>query len=231
MKNREPFQLNGLLKLWNLFLAILSLFMFLGLFQPMLSLVLDRGIRQLICLPEKDLLYGTPFCMIWIFCLSKYIELIDTVFLILRKRTVEFLHWYHHTTVLVYTWYSLVILSSPGSIFGCVNSFVHTFMYFYFFLTSCGYRPTWGKLITIIQIAQMLVGIAASTLWSYYYFVQDSCPVYANALVYFLATLTLYGSYFLLFYQFYRKRYSGKKQPAPTKKTPAKPSTQSKKEM
>jgi len=219
MKNRQPFKLNFLLKIWNLFLSVLSAFMFFGLFQPMSNLVIQRDLHQLVCLPEKDLLYGTPFRMIWIFCLSKYIELIDTLFLILRKRPVEFLHWYHHTTVLAYTWYSLAILSSPGSIFGCVNSFVHTFMYFYFFLTSCGYRPTWGKLITIIQIAQMLIGIAASTIWSYYYFVEDSCPLYSNAFIYFFSTLALYGSYFFLFYQFYRKRYTPKPQSSSTKKT------------
>lgn len=40
------------------------------------------------------------------FALSKPIELLDTLFLILRKRPVIFLHWYHHVTVLLYTWLS-----------------------------------------------------------------------------------------------------------------------------
>lgn len=211
MKNRKPFELRRLLQLWNLFLAVLSAYMFFGLFQPMLNLVLRVDLYHLVCLPEKDLLYGSPFCMIWIFCLSKFIELIDTVFLVLRKREVEFLHWYHHTTVLIYTWYSLVIIASVGSIFGCINSFVHTFMYFYFFLTSCGYRPSWGKLITIMQITQMLLGIGASSLWSYYYLFGDFCPVYSEPSVWFAATLALYGSYFYLFYQFYKKRYNPRK--------------------
>ncbi|VDL66713.1 unnamed protein product [Nippostrongylus brasiliensis] len=40
------------------------------------------------------------------FAFSKIAELGDTVFLVLRKRPVIFLHWYHHAVVLVYCWHS-----------------------------------------------------------------------------------------------------------------------------
>ena len=33
------------------------------------------------------------------FAISKLVEYGDTVFLVLRKRPVTFLHWFHHTTV------------------------------------------------------------------------------------------------------------------------------------
>lgn len=37
------------------------------------------------------------------FALSKFTELGDTVFLVLRKRPLTFLHCYHHCSVMVYT--------------------------------------------------------------------------------------------------------------------------------
>lgn len=40
------------------------------------------------------------------FMWSKAVELGDTFFLILRKRPVIFLHWYHHVSVLLFTWHA-----------------------------------------------------------------------------------------------------------------------------
>ena len=37
---------------------------------------------------------------------SKLPELGDTIFIVLRKQRLIFLHWYHHITVFVYCWYS-----------------------------------------------------------------------------------------------------------------------------
>jgi hypothetical protein len=38
------------------------------------------------------------------FAWSKVAELGDTLFLVLRKREVIFLHWYHHASVIALTW-------------------------------------------------------------------------------------------------------------------------------
>lgn len=219
MQNRQKFELKFVGRVWNLFLFIISLGMFLGMVGPTFSFLFQKGFYQLVCLPEGELYYGIPFFCIWVFALSKYIELFDTVILILRKKPVSFLHWYHHTTVLAYTWFSMVILSPPGAIFGVVNTFVHTVMYFYYFLHEMGIPPSWGKFVTVIQLLQMLIGIVTSSFWSYYYLSGSKCPVH-HPQAYLISTLMLYVSYFILFYTFYRKRYNGKSKPAPAPATP-----------
>jgi hypothetical protein len=39
-----------------------------------------------------------------LFILSKFIELGDTVFIVLRKRPLIFLQWYHHLITMVVAW-------------------------------------------------------------------------------------------------------------------------------
>lgn len=209
MKNRKPLQLKFISIVWNLFLFVLSVGMFLGMVEAVVSFLYQKGFYEMVCMPNGELYYGIPFFSVWLFALSKYIELFDTVILILRKKNVSFLHWYHHTTVLVYTWFSMVILTPPGAIFGLVNTAVHTVMYFYYFSHEAGLKPKWGKFVTIIQLVQMVVGIVTSSLWTYYYLSGAKCPMHhPNA--YLVSTLVLYLSYFILFANFYRKRYNNR---------------------
>jgi len=207
MAKRQPWVLRWPLIIWNLVLTIVSVGMFVGMFFPVLSFLYNKGFNELVCMPERELYFGFPFFCCWLFALSKYAELIDTVFIIMRKRPLHFIHWYHHTTVLAYTWFSLVVMTPPGALFAVVNTFVHSIMYYYFFLAACGNRPSWGRFVTIIQLTQMVAGITISSFWTYFYLSESyPCPLeHANA--YMFSTLALYASYFLLFLNFYLQRY------------------------
>ena len=77
----------------------------------------------------------------WLMTLSKVVELGDTIFIVLRKSQLSFLHWYHHITVLVYTWYAITPRPSALSIwFSSMNYTVHTIMYTYYALRASGYK-------------------------------------------------------------------------------------------
>jgi hypothetical protein len=53
----------------------------------------------------------------------------------------------------------MFITRIPGMwIFTFLNSFIHTLMYYYFTLTCLGYKPTWKRHLTTMQITQFLVG-------------------------------------------------------------------------
>jgi len=170
---------------------------------------------HLLCVPEATVGEGiTPFCAT-IFLYSKFFELVDTLFLILRKREVIFLHWYHHTTVLAYTWYCTIVMYPAGNLYGIVNSFVHIIMYSYYFLTSFGFKPWWGKYVTRLQLAQMVVGMISTSGWAYFHYISPKecslwSPLYGGKHedIIAISSLILYGSYFALFLHLYLNRFA-----------------------
>jgi len=153
---------------------------------------------------------GPAFVWMYIFTLSKFVELIDTAFMIIRKKPVSFLHWYHHTSVLAYTWFAVVVGFCPGWFFATINSAVHTSMYFYYYRSACGVRLTYDRLITTMQLTQMILGVIITSLWAIIHYCfpngENRCPCsYSTSAM--ISALFMYGSYFCLFLSFYLKRY------------------------
>lgn len=141
----------------------------------------------------------------WLFGLSKVIELGDTVFVVLRKTPLMFLHWYHHVTVFIYSWYGITNLSEFCLWFACMNYFVHTIMYSYYALKASGWRlpVSISKAITLLQIAQMFAGLTLNILSLKKYDTFDCDVNYSLAYL----GLVIYGSYMVLFANFFYQRY------------------------
>ena len=60
--------------------------------------------------------------------LTKMLEWIDTLFLVIRKRKVGFLHWFHHIITYTYCWYASLYSYSAdatGIWFAGINLFIH----------------------------------------------------------------------------------------------------------
>lgn len=102
-----------------------------------------------------------------LYWISKIVELLDTVFMLLRhrKRQVTFLHVFHHSSMLLLSDYSYFLSTWPPiAIVGVLNSFVHIVMYGYYAMTA--WQPmeayTWKKRITQLQMIQFLIGIVLS---------------------------------------------------------------------
>jgi len=202
-----------ILPYWNLFLSIASLIMFIGIAPYCLKYILENGFLKFLCLPDGYLYKGPQMFWVYCFCMSKFVELIDTFFLVVRKRRVDFLHYYHHTTVLLYTWFAMIILpGGVGYVYGVVNTAVHTLMYFYYYL-ACYSKPSWGVIVTTLQLSQMVVGVVISVSWTVVFFTSGYCTC-SVPYTFIFCSVGLYGSYFYLFLKFYINKYS------PTNKTP-----------
>lgn len=141
-----------------------------------------------------------------LFIFSKIPELIDTVFIVLRKKPLIFLHWYHHVTVLLFCWSAYATLAGSGLYFVAMNYTVHAMMYGYYCLQALNMCPKSfpAYLITLSQISQMFVGTGVCVSAWYFMLSGKSCN---NDLSNLVAGALMYGSYLYLFCEFAYKRY------------------------
>jgi len=158
MKSRSPFSLTIPLNIWNFLLAAFSIIGTIRMTPEFIESIRDLGLIGSYC-KINHFTEGTNGYWAWLFIVSKLFELVDTQFLVLRKRPLMFLHWYHHVLTLVYAFYSYPL--SPGfNRWGIyMNLVVHAFMYSYYFLRSMRI-PVPGavaQLITTLQILQFVI--------------------------------------------------------------------------
>lgn len=142
-----------------------------------------------------------------LFGFFKVPELMDTLFVLLRKQKLVFLHWYHHITVLCFCWYTYVYPHGQGRLFVIMNYFVHSVMYSYYAIRIQGLVriPLAASIgVTCLQLSQMVFGVAVfvDAIWM----LQNGvlCNVeYMNILI----GLAMYFSYFILFAHFFYINY------------------------
>lgn len=129
----------------------------------------------------------------------------DTVFIVLRKQKLIFLHWYHHITVLLYSWYSYKDMVAGGGWFMTMNYSVHALMYSYYAARAAGLRVPrpFAVLITSAQIAQMGMGLTVSGL-VYSWMQQGNCHSHLDNITW---AILMYLSYLLLFSNFFYQTY------------------------
>lgn len=103
MRNRAPFNLKTPLFLWNFGLGIFSIFGFFRYLPGfMIMMSQPNALYNSICV-RRDLTVPVAYWSL-MFAISKFVELGDTVFLLLRKKPLKFLQWYHHLVTMAVTW-------------------------------------------------------------------------------------------------------------------------------
>ncbi|XP_003255437.1 elongation of very long chain fatty acids protein 3 [Nomascus leucogenys] len=214
MRERKGFNLQGPLILWSFCLAIFSILGAVRMWGFMGTVLLTGGLKQTVCF-INFMDNSTVKFWSWVFLLSKVIELGDTAFIILRKRPLIFIHWYHHSTVLVYTSFGYKNKLPAGGWFVTMNLGVHAIMYTYYTMKAANVKPPkmLPMLITSLQILQMFVGAIVSIL-TYIWRQDQGCH---NTMEHLFWSFILYMTYFILFAHFFRQTYIRPKVKAKTK--------------
>merc|ERR1712080_512037 len=206
MSSRPAYQLRNLLAAWSAFLAIFSIIGFVRVLPEFLHTLVYGGLYKSICDPSFIHSNKVSGFWTWLFTLSKMPELGDTVFIVLRKQQLIFLHWYHHLTVLVYVFYCFSQFTSCARWFMTMNYFVHSLMYTYFALRAMRVRvpKVVAMIITSLQLLQMVVGCYINYVAFQFKQSGRPCAVSDNNLFY---SALMYFSYFVLFARFFYHAY------------------------
>uniref|UniRef100_A0A3P8S2C0 Elongation of very long chain fatty acids protein n=1 Tax=Amphiprion percula TaxID=161767 RepID=A0A3P8S2C0_AMPPE len=200
MENRKAFDLKGVLILYNFSVVALSLHMCYEFVMSGWGTGYSFAMRVTTC---------------WLYYFSKFIEMLDTIFFVLRKKNsqVTFLHVYHHS-IMPFTWWFGVRFAPGGlgTFHALLNCVVHVIMYTYYGLTAMGPKYQkylwWKKYLTTIQLIQFVM---VTSHICQYFFIKD-CPYQFPIFVYIIG---LYGLIFLfLFLNFWYHAYTkGKRLP------------------
>ncbi|XP_077981378.1 very long chain fatty acid elongase 4-like [Glandiceps talaboti] len=209
MEHQQPYQLKSVLVIYNLTLVILSSYMFVEF--AVTSTLAGYSYK---CQPvdySNDPLALRMASVCWWFFFSKVIEVLDTVFFMLRKKNnqVTFLHVYHHSTMIINWWLGVKYIAGGQSFFlAMVNSFIHTIMYTYYGLAAIGPSMKrylwWKKYMTQLQLTQFFAVMVHTCV----NLIQSDCDFPRG----FNLAVVMYAlSMILLFGNFYSKAYGEKK--------------------
>jgi len=221
MRGRQALKLNALFQIHNVYLTSGSLLLLLLMVEEIGPIIWKNGLFYGMCnanswTPRLEFYYMINYYI-------KYLELLDTVFLALKKKPLAFLHVFHHSATALLCFTQLNGKTSVSWVPIVLNLSVHVVMYYYYYATAAGRKIWWKKYLTTMQITQFIIDLFAVYYASTYlliprfprysYFAatympmlphQGSCSGGEGAAAFGCGLLT---SYLFLFISFYKNTY------------------------
>ncbi|XP_035702896.1 elongation of very long chain fatty acids protein 6-like [Folsomia candida] len=209
MKDRPAVNVRKVMVVWNTFLTIFSAFGFYRIAQELLfNIFQPDGYYRSVCVREGRNLPADFWGML--FVLSKFFELGDTIFIVLRKQPLIALQWYHHSVVTLFAW-KLYPWGEPIlSYYAAINYGVHSVMYCYFAARGLNLRipEPLAMSITTLQISQMIINTGNNFYTMAMLYFGHSCSRHPTSITW---SLFVYISLWILFAKFFLGRYFSKK--------------------
>ncbi|NXO48943.1 ELOV6 protein, partial [Aramus guarauna] len=204
MKERRAYNLRAPLTLWSFSLALFSAIAASRIWKQMAFILSTKGFKQSVC---SQSFYVHPVSKLWVylFVLTKFLELGDTIFIVLRKNKLIFLHWYHHSTAMILTCYSYKEMVAGSGWVSAFNFSIHAIMYSYYTVRAAGFQvPHYIRMVvTISQMVQMLAYVVMNVLLIFW---MDDKVCHNTWTVFFLSSF-VYISLLVLFCNFFLKTY------------------------
>ncbi|KAK3725460.1 hypothetical protein LTR37_000430 [Vermiconidia calcicola] len=112
----------------------------------------------------------------WLFYVSKFYEVLDTLIMVAKGKRSATLQTYHHAGAMLCMWAGIRYMSPPIWMFVFINSAIHAMMYTYFTLSALGYKvpQSLKRILTSMQIAQFIFGASYAAL---HLFIQYDIPL------------------------------------------------------
>ncbi|GFR68975.1 elongation of very long chain fatty acids protein, partial [Elysia marginata] len=204
MANREPIKLKYTLVIYNFICVLINFNIFYELIVSSTMLGYSYS-----CQPVSYTY--DPYEMriakaIWWFYFSKCVEMLDTIFFIMRKKNnqVSFLHVYHHATMFPIWYIGVKWVAGGQSFFGAmINSFIHVIMYSYYAIAALGpeYQKYlwWKRYLTRLQLLQFFVGLVYASQSIY---IECEYPVWMEwtGIVYGITIIALFLNFYIQAY-------------------------------
>ncbi|EDW15884.1 elongation of very long chain fatty acids protein F [Drosophila mojavensis] len=217
MEKRKAYDLRSVLKVYNLIQILYNA----SLFVTVVSYLIGYKNYNLSCMrivplnhPDKKL--DRMIC--YAYYVNKYIDLLDTVFIVLRKnnKQITILHLVHHLYMPITGYFIIRFIGFGGHllVMGVLNVFVHVIMYSYYYAAAQSSTKNkliwWKQYITILQMLQFVI-ICGHSVWT---LMQPKCDA-SRPLIYMTFSMSIVM--FSMFTNFYIHAYILPKNRKPVK--------------
>ena len=159
MLNKPKYNLKLPFAIWCGLNALFSAFGFIRTVPELFFALRYRSLYYSVCLASNYFQNPVSGFWIWALVLSKIVQLCDTIFIVLQKEQVTFLHVYRHLTIIPYYWFTYMQTAAIMRWFSVIDYFVHLYMYSYYTLKILKFilPKYFAVLLIVMQLTQTMI--------------------------------------------------------------------------